>query len=122
MNEVRFSSAADADIVEILAHTYEEFGWQASLRYESLIATAVLDLSTNCRRHGVVLRADLGPSIFSYHLRNSRNRAGHRAGIVHWPRHLILFRQIHPSIIGIGRILHDAMELRLHAPKDFGDG
>ncbi|WP_246103356.1 hypothetical protein [Rhizobium straminoryzae] len=43
------------------------------------------------------------------------------SGIVRRPRHLILFRSIRPDLVGIGRVLHDSMELSRHLPPDFGD-
>jgi toxin ParE1/3/4 len=36
------------------------------------------------------------------------------------PRHLLLYRILAPELIGIGRILHDAMELERHLPPDYG--
>jgi toxin ParE1/3/4 len=33
----------------------------------------------------------------------------------------MLYRVAHADLIGIGRILHDAMELERHLPADYGD-
>ncbi|RWE18757.1 MAG: type II toxin-antitoxin system RelE/ParE family toxin, partial [Mesorhizobium sp.] len=41
-------------------------------------------------------------------------------GIVQRPRHLLLY-WIGPSLIGVGRVLHDAMELERHLPTNYGD-
>lgn len=35
---------------------------------------------------------------------------------------LLLFcRSVHPALIGVGWVLHDAMELERHLPTDYGD-
>nr|WP_137131454.1 type II toxin-antitoxin system RelE/ParE family toxin [Rhizobium sp. FY34] len=121
MADVRLSHAADADIRNILFKTHEDFGYDAYLRYRRLIATALRDLALDCRRPGSVLREDIAPDVCCYHLRHSRERARTESGIVRRPRHLILFRQFRPELIGVGRILHDAMEVSRHLPLDFGD-
>ncbi|WP_301557786.1 type II toxin-antitoxin system RelE/ParE family toxin [Rhizobium sp. SSA_523] len=121
MAEIRLSFAAANDISEILATTREMFGQDASLRYERLIVTALRDLGSDCRRIGAVPRPEIGPDIWSYHLRHSRERARSDSGLVRRPRHLILFRPIRADLVGIGRFLHDAMEPSRHLPSDFGD-
>ena len=120
MVNIRLSSTAESDIIHILAQTYEMFGHDAQARYQLLLVTALRDLGENCRRHGVLSRPELGADIFSYHLRHSRDRARHETGVVRRPRHLILFRQVSDSMIGVGRVLHDVMELARHLPADFG--
>jgi toxin ParE1/3/4 len=121
MVEVRLSTEADTDILDILTRTYADFGGDALLRYEFLIVTALSDLAVSNWRHGVVTRPELGFGIHSYHLRHSRDRARHPTGIVRRPRHFILYRHLVPELIGVGRILHDAMELERHLPRSFGD-
>lgn len=79
------------------------------------------DLAADPRRHGTIERIDLGPGIWSYHLRYSRDRARRETGIVHRPRHLILFRQLQPTTVGVGRILHEVMDQPRHLPDDFGE-
>jgi toxin ParE1/3/4 len=51
----------------------------------------------------------------SWHLRGSRNRT--TGGIVRRPRHFLIYR-VDDDILVIGRILHDAMELRRHIDTD----
>ncbi|MGE6739375.1 type II toxin-antitoxin system RelE/ParE family toxin [Allorhizobium pseudoryzae] len=121
MVEIRFSAQADADILDILTKTYIDFGPDASHRYELLIVTALSEIAVSLRRNGVVVRPELGPGIHSYHLRHSRERARHASGIVRRPRHFILYRQVVPDVIGVGRILHDAMEIERHLPSAYGD-
>lgn len=121
MTGFHLSETAQADIIEILAQTHERFGEQARLRYEYLLVTALRDLAAEPDRLGSVSRPELGDNVRSYHLRHSRDRARHESGIVRRPRHLLLFRFARPDLIGIGRVLHDAMEIERHLPSDYGD-
>ncbi|CAN7242777.1 hypothetical protein G6M16_004730 [Agrobacterium tumefaciens] len=41
--------------------------------------------------------------------------------MVKYPRHLLLYRVLNPDLVGIGRILHDSMEIERHLPVDYGD-
>jgi len=52
----------------------------------------------------------------SYHLFHSRESALGPDGIVRWPRHIPLYRPTGPDVIGIGRVLHDAMDIEQHLP------
>lgn len=121
MADFRLSDAARADIIEILAQTHERFGELARLRYEYLLVTALRDLAAEPDRIGSISRPELGDDVRSYHLRHSRDRARHESGIVRRPRHLLLFRLARPDLIGIGRVLYDAMEIERHLPSYYGD-
>jgi toxin ParE1/3/4 len=107
----RISHAATADIVDILAWSHDQFGEQARQRYEKLIATAIRDVVTDPTRSGSIDRPELGDGVRSWHLRGSRHRTA--GDVVRRPRHLLVYR-IDNDILVIGRILHDAMELRRH--------
>lgn len=119
--ELRLSATAREDIVDLLAWTTEQFGEQARLRYERLIATALNDLADDPQRVGSIDRAELGLHVRSYHLRHSRDRARDQNGIVRRPRHFLLYRVSPANVIGVGRVLHDAMELERHLPSLYGD-
>lgn len=121
MAEIRLSNAAQADIVEILTQTHERFGEMARLRYEYLLVTALRDLAGEPGRIGSIERPELGDNVRSYHLSHSRDRARHESGIVRRPRHLVLFRLARPGLIGVGRVLYDAMEIERHLPSEYGD-
>jgi toxin ParE1/3/4 len=41
--------------------------------------------------------------------------------MVRRPRQLILYRHVHPTVIGIGRVLHDSMEAQRHLLGAYGD-
>jgi toxin ParE1/3/4 len=120
MTRYRLSAAATEDIVQILAYTEENFGEIARVRYERLLIVALRDIAADPGRIGSIARAELGANIHSYHLRHSRDRARTEHGIVQRPRHFMLYR-ISSDIIGIGRVLHDAMELERHLPAGYGD-
>jgi toxin ParE1/3/4 len=116
----RLSEAATEDIVRILAYTEENFGEIARIRYERLLIATLRDIAADPVRVGSVARTELGAKVRSYHLRYSRDRARTEHGIVQRPRHVILYR-VTPEVIGIGRVLHDAMELERHLPTSYGD-
>ncbi|MDP9839395.1 toxin ParE1/3/4 [Neorhizobium huautlense] len=116
----RLSVWARADIIDILAETEDRFGRAARERYQKLLVTALRELADDPERIGCHLRPELGDGVSSDHLRHSRKRARHETGIVKHPRHLLLYRVLNPELIGIGRILHDAMELQRHLPPDYG--
>jgi toxin ParE1/3/4 len=111
----RISHAAASDIVNILAWSQEQLGEQARRGYQKLIATAIRDIAADPTRPGSIERPELGGRVRSWHLRGSRGHT--RAGIVRQPRHLLIYR-VEDDMVIIGRILHDAMELRRHINTD----
>jgi toxin ParE1/3/4 len=122
MSVFRLAAAAQADIVAALAWTQERFGEVARRRYGLLIAVGLRDIADDPGRPGSADRPELGATVRSYHLRYSRERARGVDGIVRSPRHVLLYRPLEPGLIGIGRVLHDAMEVERHLPADFGEG
>jgi toxin ParE1/3/4 len=113
MIRFRLSDAAQADVIDILAWTHEQFGESARLRYESLIVAAFRDLATQPDRPGSIERPELGAGVRSWHLRLSRHRLGADVGTVRRPRHFVIYR-VEPALLVDGRVLHDAMELERH--------
>jgi len=118
---LRLSASAEADIVSILAWTEDRFGHNARLRYQARLITALRDIASDPERLGSISRPELGPAIRSYHLRHSRERAVALESTVRMPRHLLLYRAIVPDFVGVGRVLHDAMEVERNLPADYGD-
>lgn len=111
MARYRLTHAAQADIVSILAWSHDQFGEEARKRYEALITTAIRDAS---KRSGEVARTDrpeLGERVFAWHLARSRTRSS--GGTVRRPRHFLICR-LDGDVLVVGRVLHDAMELRRH--------
>jgi toxin ParE1/3/4 len=111
--KLRLSAAAEHDIVAILTWSQTQFGREARHRYERLIATGLADVADDPLRVGSIARPELGESVRSWHLRGSRDHARDRHGAVQRPRHFIIYRPI-STLIVVGRILHDAMELERH--------
>lgn len=107
----RVTCTAQADIVAILAWTEEQFGPLARTRYEALIGAAIRDAALRPDGLGRTCRPELGDGVFSWHLQQSRNLSPGRT--VRRPRHFLICRRDGDVLI-IGRILHDAMELRRH--------
>jgi len=113
MVRYRLSATAQADIVDILAWTQEQFGESARLRYERLIVAGLRDVATQPGRPGSLERPELGAGVRSWHLRLSRGHVGSAAGVVRRPRHFLIYR-LEPDLLVVGRVLHDAMELARH--------
>lgn len=111
MLHYRLSAAAQADIVDMLAWTHEQFGEAARLRYQSLIVAALRDIAAQPDRPGSIDRPELGSGVRSWHLRLSRD--GAVGGVVRRPRHFVVYRT-ETSLVVVGRVLHDAMELARH--------
>jgi toxin ParE1/3/4 len=107
----RLSHAAQDDIVSILAWTDEQFGEEARKRYEVLIATAIRDAASRADDGGHTSRPELGGGVFSWHLSSSRTHAPGRS--VRRPRHFLICRR-DGDLLVVGRVLHDAMDLRRH--------
>ena len=82
---------------------------------------ALRDIADEPMRPGSVARPEIGSEVRSYHIRFSRRRVAGPAASVRTPRHLILYRVMHPGLIGVGRVLHDRMELERHLPASYGD-
>jgi len=117
MLRYRLSDAAQIDVINILAWTYEQFGEAARLRCESLIVAALRDVATQPDRPGSIAPPDLGAGVRSWHLRLSRDHVGTSATVVRLPRHFLVYR-FEPALLVVGRVLHDAMELARHLDPD----
>lgn len=113
MAHYRLSAAAQEDIVEILTWTHAQFGEAARQRYETLLTAALRDIAQQPNRLGSIERSELGENVRSWHLELSRNRARTSTGVVHRPRHFLIYR-LEGEMIVVGRVLHDAMELARH--------
>lgn len=113
MARLRLPALAQADIVHLLSWTAQRHGDLAQARYERLITAALRDLIADPLRPGSTARSELGDRVRTYHLQHSRKQAG-----VARPRHLILYRITEGTVVEVGRVLHDAMELERHATFD----
>lgn len=116
----RLSALAEADIMAILARTGEAHGDAARIRYEALIAAGLRDVAADPLRPGSRAWPKIGNAIRTYHLRHARARAK-SAGRVRTPRHLLLYRCASADLVGVGRVLHEAMDISRHVPAEYGD-
>jgi toxin ParE1/3/4 len=113
MFRYRLSEAAQGDVLSILAWTHEQLGESARLRYEALIVAALRDVAGQPDRAGSVARPEFGAGVRSWHLRLSRSHVRPGVEPVRRPRHFLVYRT-EPTLVVIGRVLHDAMELARH--------
>jgi toxin ParE1/3/4 len=113
--------SAEADILEILTRSQDIFGDIGRQRYEALLVRALRDIAEDPVRPGTIDRPELGNGVRSFHLRHCRERARLAGAIVRSPRHMLLYRILQPDLIGIGRVLHDAMEMERHLPPNYGE-
>jgi toxin ParE1/3/4 len=97
----------------------QKFGEQAALRYRALLKQALLDIAVDPERPGSQERPELAKGARVYHLRFSRDRAKSRDGMVHSPRHFLLYRTHGGSHIDVARVLHDARDLERNLPGDY---
>ncbi|GAA4802752.1 type II toxin-antitoxin system RelE/ParE family toxin [Tomitella cavernea] len=111
MPAYRLTHAAEDDIISILAWSHERFGEEARKRYVALIVAAFRDAAAPGAGVGRRDRPELGEGVFSRHLMQSRTRSP--GGTVHRPRHFLICREDR-GVLVVGRVLHDAMELRRH--------
>lgn len=111
MARYRLTRIAQADIVSILAWSHDQFGEEARKRYEALIATAIREASKRSDEVGGTIRPELGDGVFTWHLARSRTHSS--GGTVRRPRHFLICR-LDGDVLVVGRILHDAVELRRH--------
>lgn len=121
MSRYRLSAPAQQDIVEILAYTTRRFGEAARRRYEALLVRALQQVAADPHLRGSRLRPDIGEGVLIYHLRHSREHARSSSSGVRSPRHFLLYRVISAELIGVGRILHDAMDVERHLPEEYGE-
>ena len=115
------SPEARRDLRDALTWSETKFGHDAKMRYEALIVQALRDIESEPARHGSIERSEIMiKGARTYHIRFSRDRAKTALGVVHNPRHFILYRRREDrNVIDIGRILHDGRDLQRHLPEDY---
>lgn len=115
MTPYRLTSAAQSDIASILDWSEDEFGAEARNRYRSLIAAAMRDVASSESQFGCTPRPELGEGVFSWHL--SQSRAHSPGGRVRRPRRFLVCLRDGDTLV-VGRVLHDAMDLRRHVDRE----
>ena len=119
MAKCSLSPAAAADIASILSWTQGNFGKAARSRYGALLKQATSDLATNPTRPGRLNCPEISPNVFTYHLWHSRDNVPVKSLRVDKPRHFFLCRTVGQDKIEVGRVLHDAMDIDRHIPRDY---
>ena len=106
---VRLTAAAEVDYQNIIAWTLEQFGDLQARVYADILSAALVELTAGPATAGAKERSEIGKGLFTLHVAR-RGRKG---------RYFVLFR-IRPnkpqSRIEVLRLLHDAMDLKLHTP------
>jgi toxin ParE1/3/4 len=116
--QVVISGPAKRDLAAITRWSKSRFGEAATLRYEALLLQALQDIGDDPERPGSLQRPDLAvEGVRTYHLSFSRARVS--GSKVKTPRHFILYRRTPPSVIEVGRILHDSRDLSQHLPEEY---
>jgi toxin ParE1/3/4 len=106
---VRLTAAAEADYQNIIAWTLEQFGDLQARAYADTLSAALAELASRPTTVGAKERSEIGKGLFTLHVAR-----GGRKG-----RHFVLFRIVPDraqSRIEVLRLLHDAMDLKLHTP------
>ncbi len=115
------SPDARRDLRNALRWSETKFGHDARLRYEALIVQALRDIETDPVRPGSCERPEIMiEGARTYHISLSRDRAKTAPGVVHNPRHFIVYRRReNKNVIDIGRILHDGCDLKRNLPDEY---
>ncbi len=107
---VHLTQAAESDFQSIVVWTLREFGDRQARTYADTLSAALMALTAGPMTVGARERGEIGKGLFTLHVA----RDGHKG------RHFVLFR-IGPSKsqrhIEVLRLLHDAMDLKLHTPS-----
>lgn len=107
---VRLTKAAESDYQSIIVWTLREFGDLQARTYADTLSVALMALTAGPTTVGAKERSEIGRGLFTFHVA----RDGHKG------RHFVLFRigpeksQRHIEVL---RLLHDAMDLKRHAPN-----
>ena len=116
--EVRIGHAARRDMLAVMRWSRREFGENAALRYDAVLAQAFTDIGEDPERPGSQQRPDLVKGVLVHHLRSSRDRARSIVGLVRHPRHFVIYRR-QDHVIEILRVLQDARDLQRHLPEEY---
>jgi toxin ParE1/3/4 len=105
---VRLTSTAEADFQNILAWTLGEFGERQASIYADTFTSAISTLLEGPTIVGARERREIGKGLCTLHV----TRGGRKG------RHFVLFRVNSAARqIEMLRLLHDAMDLKLHIPQ-----
>jgi toxin ParE1/3/4 len=110
--KVRLSAAAERDFREIIRWTEGRFGRDQTRIYSAMLGGALRALRAGPRALGSRVRSEIGDRLRTLQAVHGECRACH----------LILFRiSEQPPVVEVLRLLHDAMDLARHLPRDRSD-
>jgi toxin ParE1/3/4 len=103
---VRLTATAEADFQSIIAWTSEQFGDRQAAVYAETLSAAIAALSAGPTTVGSRERREIGKGLFTLHVARDSRKG----------RHFVLLRVgSNEHRIEVLRLLHDAMDLGLHA-------
>jgi len=108
---IRLGDEAERDFVRILERTGEKFGARQVGIYKTTLLDALAALEEGPDILGSAARDEIQPRLRSLHVAR-RGRRG---------RHFVMYREAAGRVIEVVRILHDAMDLSRHVPKEADD-
>ena len=120
VSPIRLSAAAEGDIMNLLAYTDARFGPVARRRYEALL-TDRLEGHRGRSPNASAVAPDLSSAMPSAATISDTAATG-RGPLTGSSGDPVICCPIAPSPltrIGVGRVLHDAMELERHSPDRF---
>jgi toxin ParE1/3/4 len=116
---LRYLPAARKDIKDVLKWSLENFGQEATERYQQLISVALSEIAADpALDHSDEVRG-LQTGIRLYHLRHCRSRAAVEGQMVKNPRHIIAYL-VRDADTVIVRVLHDRMEIARQVGESLG--
>jgi toxin ParE1/3/4 len=99
--DIRLAEAAQRDFQSILVWTAERFGPAQAHRYQAILKASLVSLSDGPTPPNWKARDDIAPSLRSLHVAKPG-------------RHIVFYRIERAGVIGVVRILHDAMDPMRH--------
>lgn len=108
---IRFTRDADADIIEILRYTRDEFGLSQAATYKEIMQKAFDMIESDPMRVGSRLIEQFGPQVRQLHLGSA---AGRRSRAAHIVIYHVGEKTQRGLIITVIRILHERMDPDLH--------
>lgn len=108
---IRLGNEAEQDFVRILEYTRDNFGARQVDTYAATLQAGLIALEDGPDIRGSVARDGIRPGLRTIHVARSGRKG----------RHFIMYRAGAGRVIEIVRILHDAMDLARHVPKEADD-
>lgn len=108
---IRFTRDADADIVDILRYTRDEFGLSQAAAYKDIMQRAFDMIESDPMRAGSRLLEQFGPQVRQIHLGSA---AGRRNRAAHFVIYHVGEKTQRGLMVTVIRILHERMDPDLH--------